>query len=142
MPKRRPRPKDVLSHEDYSNYRNVRAVAVLFILFGSIYSLLGLAVGGEALGNAGPLASDPEDRTFTIVFFLFIGTIGVCGVVGGIATLCGNRGLAPLVKVMACLYLLGFPIGTLLGYVMLKGHSRYLESLDEIQGVPDASVFD
>ena len=41
--------KDILSPEDYKNYRKVRAVAVLFIVFGSVLLLGGivLAVGGD-----------------------------------------------------------------------------------------------
>ena len=39
--------KDVLSAADYTNYRNVRAVSVLFVLFGSVLVLggIGLALG-------------------------------------------------------------------------------------------------
>ena len=34
------KPKEVLSPEDYTNYRNVRAAAVLFVVFGGIFASL------------------------------------------------------------------------------------------------------
>jgi hypothetical protein len=58
--------------------------------------------------------------------------VGLMGCVGGIAALCGNRRLAPLAYVMAAVYILGFPVGTILSFVMLTGLSRYLDSSDKL----------
>jgi hypothetical protein len=53
--------------------------------------------------------------------------------VGGIAALRGNRQWAKLAYVMAVPYLLGFPIGTIMSYIMLSGLSRYLDSKERIK---------
>ena len=66
-------------------------------------------------------------------FFYGLAILGVFGVVGGIAALLGNRKWSPLIYVMASAYLLSFPIGTILGYVMLKGLPRYLDSRELIR---------
>ncbi|HEV3081869.1 MAG TPA: hypothetical protein VGY66_18965 [Gemmataceae bacterium] len=73
-----------------------------------------------------------------------IAIVGLAGVVGGIAALRGNRRWAKLAYVMAVPYLLGFPIGTILSYVVLSGMSQYLDSkerikqatIDQVEGEP------
>lgn len=117
--------KDVLSADDYSNYRNVRAVAVLFIVLGSIFVLGGL---GAAFGEQPRGKPRPGEEPVPVAFALGMAAAGLAGAIGGIAALRGNRRWAPLVYVMAVLYLFAFPIGTILSYVMLKGLSRYLDS--------------
>lgn len=123
-PNRPPTAKHLLSREEYANYRNVRAVAWLFTIVGPLLVLGGLAA---ALG----LERKKDDPPAAVM--VAVAAVGLCGVVGGIATLLRRRSLAPLIKVMACVYLLGFPIGTILGVAVLRGLGGYLDSVDEIE---------
>ncbi len=113
----------VLEPAEYRNYRNIRAISVLFVLLGAI-----LALGGTAMAIEGPEADDPPRLVFVVMAI-----IGVTGVVGGIATWRGNPRWAPLAYVMAALYILGFPIGTLLSYIMLAGLPKYLKSAKRLR---------
>ncbi len=117
------KPRDVLSELAYKNYRNVRAAALLFIIVGSILFLGGIAVATK---------EEPERRMHPALA-IGIGVVGLCGVVGGIATRRGSRSWAPLVKVMAWLYIWAFPIGTILSWTLLDGLSQYLKSIDRIR---------
>jgi len=63
-----------------------------------------------------------------------IAAFGLAGAVGGIATLRGSGRWAPLVYVVAAVNIIFFPIGTIMGYVMLTGLSRYLGSVERIRG--------
>jgi hypothetical protein len=118
------KPKEILSPEDYTNYRNVRAAAVLFVVFGSIFVLggIGLATGRNP---------DPHQGIGLAESIVAIGGLG--GVVGGIAALRGNRRWAKLAYVMAVPYLLVFPLGTIMGYIVLSGLSRYLDSKERLR---------
>ena len=118
------KPNDVLNREDYSNYRNVRAALILFVVFGSIFVLGGIA-----------LATDQEPdqkREIPRAAAIGIAIVGLAGVVGGIAALIGGRGWAKLTYVMAVPYLFGFPIGTIMSYTVLTGLSRYLDSKERV----------
>jgi small basic protein len=117
--------KDVLSPDDYSNYRNVRAVSVLFVVFGSV-----LVLGG--IGLALDENRRPPEQIHPAVG-VGIAIAGLAGAIGGIAALRGSRRWAPLVYVMAALYVFGFPIGTILSIVMFKGLSRYLDSVERVR---------
>jgi CHASE2 domain-containing sensor protein len=118
-------PKAVLSPDDYSNYRNVRAVSVLFVVLGSV-----LALGGIGLALDEDRRSQEQMHAAVAVG---IALVGLAGAIGGIAALRGSRRWAPLVYVMAALYVFGFPIGTILSIVMFKGLSRYLDSVERVR---------
>lgn len=118
-------PKDVLTADDYTNCRNVRAVSVLFVLFGSV-----LVLGGIGLAfDEDKLSQEQIHPAVAIAIAL----VGLAGAIGGIAALRGSRRWAFLVYVMASLYVLAFPIGTILSLVMFKGLSRYLDSVERIR---------
>jgi hypothetical protein len=119
-------PKDVLSPDEYANYRNVRAVSMLFVVLGSVLVLggIGLALGGE---------NRTSQEQIHPAVAVGIAVAGLAGAVGGIAALRGSRRWAPLVYVMAVLYVFGFPIGTILSIVMFKGLSRYLGSVEKVR---------
>jgi hypothetical protein len=118
-------PKDVLDPDDYSNYRNVRAVSVLFVVFGSV-----LVLGGIGLALDENKRSQEQMHPAVAVG---IAVAGLAGAIGGIAALRGNRRWAPLVYGMAALYVFGFPIGTILSIVMFQGLSRYLDSVERVR---------
>ena len=120
-----PKPKEVLGPEDYNNYRNVRAAAVLFVVFGGIFACGGIGIAAEK-------KPDPR-RDIPPAVAIGMSIVGLAGVVGGIAALRGNRRWAKLAYVMAVPYLLAFPIGTIMSYIMLSGLSRYLDSKERIK---------
>lgn len=126
------RPEIVLSPSDHSNYRNIRAVALLFVVLGSIFT-----IGGLAAMFVEPRPSEetlqPLGRDIQRVIGIFMGVAGLAGLLGGIAVLVGNRRWAPLAYVMASLYVFGFPLGTILSCVMFLGLGRYLDSVDRIR---------
>jgi len=119
-------PQRVLRPRDYTNYRNVRAVAVLFMLVGVIYVVGGVQI---VLGIARTRTDVPRlvGAAFAVA--------GLAGLVGGIAILSGARRAARFAYVFAGLYLIAFPIGTILGCVVLTGLGRYLDSLDRLHRV-------
>ena len=120
------RPEDVLSAADYRNYRNVRAVALLFIILGSILVLGGVGMAAEKGDQNWPGLMRP-------VVGAVVAVVGLAGTVGGVAIRRGSRRWAPLAKVMAWVYLFGFPVGTILSFTLLTGLSRYLKSVDRIR---------
>lgn len=117
--------KEVLSTEEYTNYRNVRAAAVMFVLIGSIATLYGIAVA------TGKIPDPKRDLPPALAFAMAI--IGLAGAVGGLAALLGSRRWARLAYVMAVPWLLGFPVGTIMSFVMLTGLSRYLDSKERVR---------
>jgi hypothetical protein len=117
--------QDILGRDDYKNYRNVRAVAVLFILLGSVLLLGGLILGFG--GDPDPKEPMPPAVGFGMAF------VGLAGAAGGIAVLGGSRRWAPLAYIMATFYILGFPVGTILSYVLFTGMRRYLDSVDRLR---------
>jgi hypothetical protein len=114
-------PEDILYPSEYRNYRNVRAIAVLFVILGAV-----LALGGVGM------AFHPRERTDAL-FGTFMTVLGLAGIIGGIATLAKSRRWAPLIYVMAAFYLLAFPVGTILGAILLMGLSKYLDSAEIIK---------
>src|SRR5271163_905522 len=102
-----------LSQPDYRHYRNVRAAADMFVVLGGI-----LTLGGGAM-----LTVHPHDgRTPPpAILALAILIIGLAGAIGGISVVVGNQRLSKLIYVMACLYVLAFPIGTILSLVIFTG---------------------
>lgn len=121
------KPEDILSPDDYTNYRNVRAVSILFVLLGSVLVLGGI---GIAAGK-NPDAQEPIHPAIGVGLAI----VGLAGAVGGVAALLGSRRWAPLVYVMAALYVFGFPLGTILSIAMFRGLSRYLASAERIRRV-------
>lgn len=117
--------KDVLSAGEYRNYRNVRAAAVLFVVVGSM-----LALGG--LVGALDREANPEGGVSPVAAAV-LAVVGLAGAGGGVAALRGNRRWAKLAYVIAIPYLLAIPLGTVMGYVMLSGLSRYLDSRDRVR---------
>jgi len=119
-----PNPQKILNPVDYRIYCTVRVVAVLFVLLGGALVLGGIAMLAE-ISSKGWKGIPLFEAAFACV--------GALGVVGGIATLRGSRRWSPMIYVMAVLYLFGFPVGTILGYVMLSGLSRYLDIVERIR---------
>ena len=117
-------PEEVLSPAEYKNYRNVRAVSVLFVLLGSVLILGG--IGMAVRNNPSP------DEQIPPAAGIGIALAGLTGAIGGVAALRGSRRWSPLVYVMAALYVFACPIGTILSLVMLTGLSRYLNSVERL----------
>lgn len=118
--------KEILNPADYSNYRNVRAAAVLYI-FLSVF----LVLGGIALLLSSP---EPEQqKPVPPVVAIGLTAAGVAGFVAGLAIRRGNRRLTPLIYTVGFLYLIYFPIGTIVSVVVLRGLARYLNSADEVK---------
>ena len=120
------KPKEILNSSDYSNYRNVRAAAVLFI-FLSVF----LVIGGLALLLAPPEPEQQKPVPPAVAFGLTVA--GLAGVVAGVAIRRANRRLTPLIYTVGFIYLLYFPIGTIVSAVLLRGLARYLNSADEVK---------
>lgn len=117
------KPNEILSPEEYKNYRNVRAVSVLFCLLGSILVLAGI-----------PVAINPSlNPEIPRMGAAALAIVGLAGAVGGFAALRGQRHWAPLVYVIAALYIAGFPIGTILSLAIFKGLPGYLQSVDRLR---------
>ena len=57
----------------------------------------------------------------------------MAGVVAGVAIRRANRRLTPLIYTVGFIYLLFFPIGTIVSAVLLRGLARYLNSADEVK---------
>jgi hypothetical protein len=119
------KPKDVLSPADYSNYRNVRAVSALFILIGGVLAMGGMASVFQK--NAQP--QEPIQMAVPVG----MAVAGLAGVIGGVATLRGSRRWAPLIYLMAAIYIFAFPIGTILSLALFMGLSRYLGSMERVR---------
>jgi predicted membrane protein len=118
--------KEILSSEEYTNYRNVRAASVLFVLIGSI----GALVGGISVATGTRLDPNRNDPPAELVA---VSVIGLAGAVGGLAALLGSRRWAKCAYVMAVPWLIAFPIGTIISWVVLSGLSRYLDSKERLR---------
>ncbi len=117
--------KEVLRSEDYTNYRNVRAALVLFVVVGSILLLSGISVAANQKPNA--KEGVPVEGAMAIAI------VGLAGAVGGMASLFGKGRWAKLSYVFAVPYLLAFPIGTIMSFIVLSGLSRYLKSKEKMR---------
>ena len=116
--------KEILSPQDYRDFRNVKAVAVLFIVLGGVLALGGIAGMVQTISGGG---------TKIGFFEAGVACVGAAGVVGAISILRGNRRWAPMIYAMAVVYLFVFPFGTILSYVLLSGLSRYFDSKERIR---------
>lgn len=113
--------RDFLTQGDYKRYRNVRAAAVMFVLLGGMFAFTGTVL----------LAIDPQSAQSPppkIVPFLLM-LVGAAGAIGGIAAFVANRKWSRLIYIMASVYVLVFPIGTILSIVMFIGLERYLDDV-------------
>lgn len=126
------KPKEILNPADYSNYRNVRAAAVLYI-FLSVF----LVIGGIALVFSSPEPEQPKPVPPAVAVGL--AAVGVAGIVAGLAIRRANRRLTPLIYTIGFLYLLYFPIGTIVSIVVLRGLARYLDSADAVKNAATAA---
>lgn len=117
-----------LTPEEIRNYRDIRAVALFFIVLGSMFGLASLifVFGGV---KADPKWSSLENTALGVVMLLF----GLSGVVGGIAVRMGNRQWGGIIRFMGWFYIIAFPIGTILSYTLLKGLKQYFTSMDRIR---------
>jgi hypothetical protein len=118
-------PKDVLRPNEYSNYRNVRAVSGLFVLVGSVLMLGGIVAATEEPSGQ----KEPMHPAVAVG----IAVVGLTGAVGGVAALRGSRRWAPMMYVMAAIYVFGFPVGTVLSLVLFSGLRQYLLSVEKIR---------
>jgi hypothetical protein len=118
------KPKEILSPEDYTNYRSVRQAAVVLIVLGGIFVIIG--IGNLTKQKRDPLRDPPALGIGMAIF-------GLAGVVGGIAVLRGNRRSAKLAHVMSVPYALVFPFGTIAFYIVHSGLSRYLDSKERVR---------
>jgi hypothetical protein len=116
--------KEILSPQDYRNFRNVKAVAVLFILLGGVLALGGIAGIAQTILGGGTKIGPFEAG---------LACVGAAGVVGAISILRGSRRWAPVIYAMAVMYLFVFPVGTILSYFLLSGLSRYFDSEEHIR---------
>ncbi|HMN42902.1 MAG TPA: hypothetical protein PKE29_18830 [Phycisphaerales bacterium] len=116
--------KSVLSPEDYKNYRNIRAIALLFVVFGGLWALVGTALAIKA---------EPAGDDLPSAFYAVMAVVGGLGAIGGFCTFTGIRRLAPLIYIFGFAYLLAVPIGPILGYVLFKGLRKYLNSVEQVR---------
>lgn len=123
-------PEKELSPSDYSNYRNIRAISVLYILLSFIGIICGIQIALRT-----PKTVELWDLPVAAGIAITLACIG--GFAAGIATLQGSRPWARLTYVMSVLYLFAIPVGTILGAVMLLGLSGYLDSMDRLKRVDE-----
>ena len=83
--------------------RNIRAICVLYIVFGGLAILGGI---GGLVANQGKM---PWFAPYTIL------ALGLCGVISAVGVLRRRRWGLLFCQVMSAIYLLSFPIGTILG---------------------------
>jgi hypothetical protein len=118
-------PKKILSKRDYENYRNIRAISVLFVIFGLILFVGGIQIALRVGGGAKSEVPRPAAAVMAIC--------GIAGFVGGIAAIRGRKRWSRVIYFMAILYLAAIPLGTILGFIMLSGLSRYLTSAERLK---------
>lgn len=121
-----PTPKEVLSLDEFGNYRTIRQLAVAFVLFG----LLGL-LAALSMFTDGAVKLPPQESGSLIP--ILVASVAVCNLICGVATWLGSRKLAMVMYAFAVPQLLVFPLGTAMSYTLLKGLSRYMESVDLIR---------
>lgn len=85
--------------------RNIRAICILYILFGSIAVLGGISMA--------------FDKTMSPVVPLLAFALGLGGVVSAIGVLRRQTWGVLFCQIVSALYLLSFPIGTILGAYFL-----------------------
>jgi hypothetical protein len=65
--------------------------------------------------------------------------VGLAGAIGGVAVFIGNQRWSKLVYVMAALYVLAFPLGTILSAVMFIGLGRYMNDISRFRQASSAA---
>jgi hypothetical protein len=85
--------------------RNMRAVCMLYVAFGAVESL-----GAIVLSFSRPPLDVPRPVAIGVMF-----TLGSAGLIGGLGMLRRYDWGVPVCRVTSVLYLLLFPIGTILG---------------------------
>ena len=110
---------------DYKNYRNIRAVAILYVVLGWLILTSGVVVSMIEFkpGVEGP----PGWLTYLMI------ALGLCGQIGGLAVLVGARRLSMVIYGIAIFYLFVFPVVTILSMVMINGLPKYLRNLRLVQ---------
>jgi len=89
--------------------RNIRAICILYIVFGSIAVLAGI----------GMLFDDTGDIPRVVA--CLVASLGLCGVISAVGVLRRKAWGVPFCQIVSGLYLLSFPIGTILGaYYLLN----------------------
>src|SRR5688572_23847514 len=86
-----PNPKLLLDKASYKNYRNIRAVALLYVLFATTIIFTSEKKWAE------------DDNPVLIGVTLPILTVS--GIFGGLAVRAGNRRWSPIIYLMAIFYL-------------------------------------
>jgi hypothetical protein len=114
--------KRMLSANDYNVYRSVRAIAALFVLLGAV-----IVLGGILMLTGPP--PDPRESGVPPAFAVMLVAAGVCGVLGGAAILGRRPRLARLAYGWGALYVLMFPLGTLLSLYLWSNLGAYLRIL-------------
>jgi hypothetical protein len=88
---------------------------------------------GVLLGLAGImglyLAQQPEAESSAIFVAIFMTILGLVGITGGIGVRLGDPSWSKLAYGMAAVYILAFPIGTILSIVLFIGLDRYLKDI-------------
>jgi hypothetical protein len=116
------KPKRMLSAKDYQVYRSVRAIAALFVLLGAVEVLSG------TLMLTGP-PPDPRESGIPAVLAVILVVAGACGILVGTAILCRRPTLARLAYGWGVLYVLMFPVGTILSLYLWSNLGAYLRIL-------------
>src|SRR5262249_6192386 len=104
-----PRPQDVLSPEQYSNYKHGRLLAGVNIFFAIILLLGCLATLAK---------TEPNEDVPPAAFYVMIG-FAFAGILGGYFMFRGDRSAARIIYFFAIPILLGIPIGTLIGILTM-----------------------
>ena len=87
--------------------RNIRAICILYIVLGSLFALGAFAM--LIVDNAG--VPGPFESLVLV--------LALCGVVSAVGVLRRSRWGIPFCQLVSALYLLNFPIGTILGAYFL-----------------------
>lgn len=87
--------------------RNIRAICILYILLGAIAVLAGTALFFDDSGEIPRVAAG------------LILVLGLCGVVSAVGVLRRKSWGVPFCQIVSAVYLLNFPIGTILGAYFL-----------------------
>lgn len=122
------RPKEVLSPEDYTNYRNIRAIAILYLPLAVCLLLIGFGTAFIDMGVGAKPAAFVIKYTFSFLVVLW----GLAGLVGAVAVLQGSTKWSSLVWTVGGMYMAFFPLGTLLSIIFFRGLKKYYLSIDEI----------
>ncbi len=123
---RRRRPEDILTPKQYVNYQHGRILSGLFVFFGCIFTLVGIA---QAVASTTGPGQEPLPPMFWVAFVI----AGLAGVVGGVAAYRGNRAWARLAYLFAALLVFGCPIGTIVSILWLIGLSRYMDAWERVR---------